>query len=112
MKWNATVIALFVTLVNYSQVKDDISIVQYSAEFLKEKEISLKSFKDYNTQVLYLSKDKKIFEKENIKYLPTVILYNDGNEILRIDGGIKLSLPENTNKQIQEEINLILRNRF
>ena len=45
-----TVIALFVTFAINSQVKDDISVVQYSAEFVKSSEISLNTFKNYKVK--------------------------------------------------------------
>ena len=63
MKWIVTVFALVVTVAtSFSQVKDDISVVQYSAEFVKSKEISLNDFSQYNTQTLYLTKHPKIFK--------------------------------------------------
>ena len=107
-----TVFALFVTVAINAQVKDDISVVQFSAEFVKSSEISLNPFKDYNIQTLYLSKNQKIFQKEKIASLPTVILYNDGEEVLKIDGGISMKLPENSIEQINEHINKILETRF
>ena len=61
-----------------AQIKDDISVVQYTAGFASE--ISLKSFKDYNTQTLYIEKNGDIFKKEKIKFLPTLVLYNDGKD--------------------------------
>ena len=107
-----TVFALFVTVAINAQVKDDISVVQFSAEFVKSSEISLNPFKDYNIQTLYLSKNQKIFQKEKITSLPTIILYNDGEEVLKIDGGISMKLPENSIEQINEHINKILETRF
>ena len=107
-----TVFALFVTVAINAQVKDDISVVQFSAEFVKSSEISLNPFKDYNIQTLYLSKNQKIFQKEKITSLPTIILYNDGEEVLKIDGGISMKLPENTQKTIQQHIDKILETRF
>lgn len=107
-----TVFALFVTVAINAQVKDDISVVQFSAEFVKSSEISLNPFKDYNIQTLYLSKNQKIFQKEKITSLPTIILYNDGEEVLKIDGGISMKLPEDSIEQINEHINKILETRF
>lgn len=112
MKWIVTVIVLFVTVATKAQIKDDISVVQYSAKFVTANEIDLKVFKDYNIQTLYMSENKKIFEKEKIKYLPTIILYNDGEVVLVVESGISLKLPEDTIEQIKEEIELILENRF
>ena len=86
-----------------AQIKDDISVVQYTAGFASE--ISIKSFKDYNTQTLYIEKNGDIFKKEKIKFLPTLVLYNDGKEILKIESGISMKLPENCLEQINKEIN-------
>jgi|13_taG_2_1085334.scaffolds.fasta_scaffold181299_2 thiol-disulfide isomerase/thioredoxin len=106
------ILILFITAYSQAQVKDDISVVQFSAEFVKTNEISLIPFRDYNTQTLYLSKNQKAFQKENITSLPTIVLYNDGKEIVKIEGGISLKLPEDTIEIINKHINIILESRF
>jgi len=106
------ILILFITAYTQAQVKDDISVVQFSAEFVKINEISLIPFRDYNTQTLYLSKNQKAFQKENITSLPTIVLYNDGKEIVKIEGGISLKLPEDTIEIINKHINIILESRF
>ena len=60
MRWNVTVIALFVWVANYSQ--SNIEVIQYSAGFVKDNEISLKSFRGIETNTLYISKNKSLFE--------------------------------------------------
>ena len=40
---------------NAQNFKADISVVQFSASFTKDSEISLKPFKDYNTYTFYIS---------------------------------------------------------
>jgi hypothetical protein len=104
------ILILLVSTFANAQVKDDISVVQYTAGFASE--ISLKSFKDYNTQTLYIEKNGDIFKKEKIKFLPTLVLYNDGKEILKIESGISMKLPENCLEQISKQINKILETRF
>ena len=89
MKWIVTVIALFVSAVNFAQT-ESISIVQYTAGFAEE--VSLKDFRDYNVETLFISKSEDAFNKNSIKYLPTIILYNDGEEEIRIEAGISLKL--------------------
>ena len=106
------ILILFITAYSQAQVKDDISVVQFSAEFVKTNEISLIPFRDYNTQTLYLAKNQKAFQKENITSLPTIVLYNDGKEIVKIEGGISLKLPEDTIEIINKHINIILESRF
>ena len=97
----------------FAQVKKDgISVVQFSAEFVKSSEISLSIFKDYNTQTLYLSKNQKVFQKEKITSLPTIKLFSDGEEIIKIEGGISLKLPENCLETLQGHIDVLLEQRF
>ena len=108
------IIALCQAFVSTAQInKDDISIVQFSAKFVASNEVSLKEYsQDYSTLTLYISEHKKLFEKEKIKYLPTLVLYNEGEQVLVITSDLSLKLPEDALKQLEEEINNILKNRF
>ncbi len=109
MKWSVTVIVLFVWVANFSQ---SIEVIQYSAEFVKDNQISLKSFRGYNTNTLYISKASKLFAKNKVKYIPTIILFNNGNEVFRVESGISLKLPENTIQLIEEQIEEIIESKF
>ena len=111
MKYLKLLLLLF-TISNYSQYKDGISVVQFSAEFVKENEISLKKFNDHNTHLFYLSKHSEHFTKEEIVYIPTVILFHNGEQILKIESGVTLKLPENTADKIENAIDKILENTF
>jgi hypothetical protein len=107
MKWSVTVIALFVTVVNFAQT-ESISIVQYTASFAEQ--VTLEDYKDYNSKTYFVSKSPNEFK--NIKYYPTIVLYNDGEEELRIESGISLKLPEDWKEQLNEHIDLLLSQRF
>ena len=107
MKWSVTVIALFVSVVSFAQIE----IVQFSAEFLKDNEISLKSFR-YDTKTLYMSKAQDQFKKLDIKYIPTVVLFYNGEEVYRVESGITLKLPENSIELIENEIEEIIESKF
>ena len=111
MKYLKLLLLLF-TLTGYSQYKDGISVVQFSAEFVKENEISLKKFNDHNTHLFYLSKHSEHFTKEEIVYIPTVILFHNGEQILKIESGVTLKLPEDTADKIENAIDEILENTF
>ena len=110
MRLCVTVIALFVTVAINSQNKDDITVINYTAKFVEE--ISLKQFKDYNLQTYFISEHSKMFAKEKVRYLPTIILYNNGEEVLKIESGIDLKLPENWKKTLSEEIEILLQDKF
>ena len=107
MKWSVTVIALFVTVVNFAQT-ESISIVQYTASFAEQ--VTLEDYKDYNSKTYFVSKSPNEFK--NIKYYPTIVLYNDGEEELRIESGISLKLPDNWKEKLNEHIDLLLSQRF
>ena len=92
--------------------KSEISVVQFSAPFTSESEISLKNFKTYNTYTFHITEKKKVFEKEKIKYLPTLILYHNGDEVLRIESGISLKLPDDSVEIIQQNIDKIIESKF
>ncbi len=104
---------MFNVTLSYSQdYKNDISIVQYSAGFVKEAEMSLIKFKDYNVHSFYMEQNREIFKREKIKYLPTVVLYHNGKEITRVESGIDLKLPDNCDKKISKYINELLKDKF
>lgn len=108
MKWSVTVIALFVTVAINAQIE----IVQFSAEFLKDNEISLKSFKSYETKTLYMSKESAMFKKLDIKYIPTLVLFNNEEEVFRVESGITLKLPKNSIELIEDQIEEIIESKF
>jgi len=106
------VFALFVSTVTVSQsYKDDISIVLYTAEFIKDN-YSLKPFREHNINTFYIEKDNKIHANEKIIFLPTICLYNNGELIEKIEAGISMKLPNSTQERIQEHIDNLLQDKF
>ena len=105
---------LFIPLFSfYSQkFKSDISVVQFSAPFTVDGEISLKPFRDYNTHRFDITESPEVFKKEKINFLPTVILYNNGKEIIRIESDITLSLPKNCSDTILYHIEKLIESKF
>ena len=101
------IIAYLATFASFAQIE----IVQFSADFLKDNEISLKSFR-YDTKTLYMSKAQDQFKKLDIKYIPTVVLFYNGEEVYRVESGITLKLPENSIELIENEIEEIIESKF
>jgi thiol-disulfide isomerase/thioredoxin len=101
------IIAYLATFATFAQIE----IVQFSAEFLKDNEISLKSFR-YDTKTLYMSKAQDQFKKLDIKYIPTVVLFYNGEEVYRVESGITLKLPDNSIQLIENEIEEIIESKF
>ena len=110
MKW--FVITLLFTSFAYSQdYKNDISVVHYTAKFIENNSLELKG-RDFNKYVFYLEENKKIFENDNVKFVPTILLFQNGKEILRIEGGVGLKLPEDAIKKTKKKINELIQNKF
>ncbi len=103
---------LFCLTLQAQDYKDGISIVQFSAEFTKDSEISLKSFRSYNTHLFYMSEQPEAFKNNSIVYVPSICIYNDGELLRKIEAGINLKLPENTLDLINKEIDNILNKQF
>ena len=101
------IIAFFLTFASFAQT-ESISIIQYTASFAEQ--VTLEDYKDYNSKTYFVSKSADKFK--DIRYYPTIILYNDGEEELRIESGISLKLPENWKEQLNEHIDLLLSQRF
>jgi hypothetical protein len=105
-------IVLFAFSVTHSQsYKDDISVVLYTAEFIKDN-YSLKPFREHNINTFYIEKDKKIHANEKIIFLPTICLYNNGELIEKIEAGLAMKLPNSTQERIQEHIDNLLQDKF
>ena len=108
MKLCVTGIVLFATVAINAQIE----IVQFSAEFLKENEVSLKPFKAYDAKTLYMSEASNAFKQHEIVYIPTIILFYNEEEIMRVESGISLKLPDDAIQRIEEEIEEIIDSKF
>ena len=112
MKHVIIIVGFLFTTLSFGQFKEDISVVQFSAKFLIDKQISLKKFKEFNTHTLFMSDHSEFFKEEEVEYLPTIIVYNNGDVVFRIDGGLSLELPKDAIKQIQEQLTELESNKF
>ncbi len=111
MRW--LIIFLLYSQSLFSQdFKEGISVVQFNAAFLSENTISLDPIKDAGTHLLLMGKHPDVFEREKIIFLPTLVLYHNGKEIVRVESDITLKLPEDALDVIQEEIDLIIESKF
>ena len=109
----ALLFILLLTVSIYGQdFKNDISVVQFSAGFVKDSEVKLTPFKTYNIYYFKMEEKAVLFKEENIKYIPTVILYHNGKEVTRVESGIDLKHPENCIEIIKKHIDKIIEDKF
>ena len=103
---------LFASTVSSQYYKENISVVLFKADFVEE--ISLKDYRDHNTYVFDFenSKHEDYFIDDQIEFLPTLILFNNGKEIYRIEAGITLKMPENYKTRLEKQIDKLIENKF
>ena len=95
----------------FAQHKNGISIVQASAEFTKDANLNIKKLDDANTFNYDIGKDADFFEDNNVVFLPTIILFNNGEEIKRWEADITLKLKCKL-EDLQDEINKLIEDKF
>ena len=104
--------------------KKDIKIIDHNLNFLEHGQGGLLDI-IYKDDVVWISYTenrgnwktstsiaKGLFDEEKIKYLPTIILYHNGDEVVRVESGISLKLPENTIELIEDKIEEIIESKF
>ena len=74
--------------------------------------LPLKEFSKHNTYTFFIEEESDKFDKENISFVPTIILYHNGKEIKRIESNIMLELPKDWKKEILEEVEAITSQTF
>ena len=81
-----------------------IAVVQYNAEFNKANSVkNLQRISDARIFNAWIDKDPELKEVGRIKSVPTIIIYNDGEEIRSWEAGIMMQL-DITHHDIQEYI--------
>tara|TARA_R100000742_G_scaffold1785_1_gene331 strand:+ start:1671 stop:2021 length:351 start_codon:yes stop_codon:yes gene_type:complete len=108
----ALLTVLFASTVSSQYYKEKISVVLFKADFVEQ--ISLKEYKEHNTHVFDFenAKHEEYFIDELIEFLPTIILYNNGKEMYRVEAGITLKMPENYRSKLKKEIEQLIENKF
>tara|TARA_R110002020_G_scaffold199798_1_gene401687 strand:+ start:669 stop:1019 length:351 start_codon:yes stop_codon:yes gene_type:complete len=103
---------LFASTVSSQYYKENISVVLFKADFVQE--ISLKEYREHNTYVFDFenSKHEDYFIDDQIEFLPTLILFNNGKEIYRIEAGITLKMPDDYKTRLEKQIDKLIENKF
>ena len=83
---------------------EGLAVVQYNADFNKSNSLkSLQKLSDARISNAWIDKNPELKTESRIKSVPTIILYNDGEEVRRWEAGIMMKL-DITHHEIQEYI--------
>ena len=81
-----------------------LAVVQYNADFNKNNSVkNLQRLSDARIFNAWIDKQPELKTENRIKSVPTIILYNDGEEVRRWEAGIMMKL-DITHHEIQEYI--------
>ena len=95
-----------------NKISKGIVVVEYWAEWNNANKFKeLKDLKDCTVYRACIAKCTDAASKYNIKAIPTVIIYDNGEEVARFNPNIMLQL-EATGKDVQSAIDEIVLNKF
>ena len=108
-------ILLFLGLCLISRSQDipeeGLAVVEFNAPFSGTKCEYLENLSDCDVAKIDISKDPKIGPKHKVVVVPTLIIFNNGEEVARFQANIMMQL-ETTKKEVQGKIDEILMEDF
>ena len=108
-------ILLFLGLCLISRSQDipgeGLAVVEFNAPFSGTKCEYLEKLSDCEITRIDISKDPKIGPKHKVVVVPTLIIFQDGEEVARFQANIMMKL-EATKDEVQEKIDEILMEDF
>tara|TARA_B100000282_G_scaffold120876_1_gene86131 strand:- start:61 stop:405 length:345 start_codon:yes stop_codon:yes gene_type:complete len=91
--------------------QEGLTVIEFNAPFSGTKCEYLEKLSDCKTLRIDISKDPKIGPKHKVVVVPTLIIFNNGEEVARFQANIMMQL-ETTKKEVQEKIDEILMESF
>ena len=88
-----------------------VSVIHFNSEWNADNNFDISVLKDCNIDSGVICHNPELQEKHKIKSVPTVIVFDEEQEIVRFEANILMQL-EATKKEIQEEIKKIYLAKF
>ena len=106
-------ILLFLPFLSFSQKVpgEGLVVVEFNAPFSNTECKYLEKLNDCNVAKIDISKNPKIGPEHKIVVVPTLVIFQDGEEVARFQANIMMQL-ETTKEEVQEKINEILMENF
>jgi len=110
-------LVLFLMLISSSAVGqspcgDDLCVVQFNAGFNEANKVTwVGELSDCSTKFIDIQKDTKAAGIYKIVVVPTIVIYNGGEEVHRFQANIMMQM-EATKKEVQEKVDEILMDSF
>ena len=88
-----------------------VSVIQFNSEWNSNNNFDITVLKDCDVDSVIICDNPELQEKHEIKSVPTIIVFDEGIEVVRFEANIMMQL-EATRKEIQKEIEKILLAKF
>ena len=89
-----------------------LCVVQYNAGFNEANKVAwVEELNECSTKFIDIQKDATAAGKYKIVVVPTIIIYNDGEEVARFQANIMMKM-EATKKEVQNKIDEIVMESF
>ena len=91
----------------YGACFGQVSVIHFNSEWNADNSFDISVLKDCDIDSVVICHDPELQEKHKIKSVPTIIVFDEKQEVARFEGNIMIQL-EITKKEIQEEIDEII----
>jgi len=88
-----------------------VSVTHFNSEWNADNNFDISVLKDCDIDSVVICHNPELQEKHKIKSVPTIIVFDEEQEVVRFEGNIMMQL-EATKKDIQEEIKKIYLAKF
>ena len=95
----------------YGMCCGQVSVVHFNSEWNADNNFDITVLKDCDVDSVVICNNPELQEKHKIKSVPTVIIFDEDEEIKRFEANIMMQL-EATKKEIQKEIDRIYLTKF
>ena len=95
----------------YGACYAQVSVIHFNSEWNADNSFDITVLKDCDIDSIVICHDPELQEKHKIKSVPTIIVFDEKQEVARFEGNIMMQL-EATKKDIQDEIKKIYLAKF
>lgn len=88
-----------------------VKVIHFNSEWNSDNNFDIAQLKDCETENITICHNPKKQEEHSIMSVPTIIVFDDGEEKMRFEANIMMEL-EATKKDIQKEIDKIMLEKF
>lgn len=95
----------------YGSCYGQVSVIHFNSEWNEDNNFDISVLKECEASDVVICHNAELQDKHKIKSVPTVIVFDEGIEIVRFEANIMMQL-EATKKDIQKEIDKIYLAKF